>query len=362
MFDLLAPVKRLLDQEPVCIDNFIFRLHYRATVSLLLVCMILVTAKQYIGEPISCITDDSIDKDSVNAYCWIYGTFTVSRHLTGIPGRDVASAGVGQFSKEDKIHHHKYYQWVYFVLGLQALLFYAPSSLWRSWENGTIGFLSRDLGTPFLRDVWTVDRKSQLVRYFAVTNLHTHNFYAFRFLLCELLNLTNAVGQIYLLDLFLEGQFRGYGTAVATFAIEENPFERIDPMARLFPKVTKCTIRTFGSAGSPQIHDALCVLPLNVVNEKVFVFVWFWLVFLSTVSTLAIIYRIILFSLPCVRMYYVRASARGINRSEAGSIVHTLSFGDWFLLHQLARNLNPIVYRELLNELVDSFTAKHDFL
>lgn len=52
------------------------------------------------------------DKDPVNAYCWIYSTFTVSRHLKGIPGRGVASAGVGQAFPDDEARHHRYYQWV----------------------------------------------------------------------------------------------------------------------------------------------------------------------------------------------------------------------------------------------------------
>lgn len=52
------------------------------------------------------------DRDPVNAYCWIYSTFTVSRHLKGIPGRGVASAGVGQALPDDEARHHRYYQWV----------------------------------------------------------------------------------------------------------------------------------------------------------------------------------------------------------------------------------------------------------
>jgi hypothetical protein len=67
MLDLFAPIKCLLQEEPVRIDNVVFRLYSRVTVLLLLVCTILVTAKQYIGEPISCMTDASIGRttDSV---------------------------------------------------------------------------------------------------------------------------------------------------------------------------------------------------------------------------------------------------------------------------------------------------------
>ncbi|XP_025162905.1 innexin inx2 [Harpegnathos saltator] len=434
MLDLFAPIKCLLREESVCIDNVIFRLHSRVTVLLLVVCTILVTAKQYIGEPISCMTDGTIDKDSVNAYCWIYSTFTVSRHLNGVPGQSVASAGVGQALPDDEARHHRYYQWVCFVLGLQAILFYVPRALWGVWERGTVGSLSRDLASPFLRDVWTAERKQQLVDYFTRTHLHGHNFYALRFLACELLNFLNSVsatlppfsshpppisfasdkmtreedpserisaaavntysqsaeivtseakklpgnkhalgeianlgaafyrarqmGQIYLLDVFLEGQFRRYGPLVSAFALEENPYDRVDPMARLFPKMTKCTIHSFGPAGSVQTHDALCVLPLNVVNEKIFVVLWFWLVFLAAASLLAVVYRIIVFSQSWTRVYLLRGAARVLRRSKAERVVRVFHFGDWFLLQQLAENVNPLVYQELVNEIAKAFATK----
>ncbi|XP_046604708.1 innexin inx2-like [Neodiprion virginianus] len=358
MLDLFDSLKALLQEETARVDNIVFRLHSRATVILLSACAILVTAKQYIGEPISCITDGTIDKDSVNAYCWIYSTFTVSRHLTGIPGISVASPGVGQALEGDEIHQHRYYQWVCFVLVLQALMFYTPRALWGVWERGTVRLLSVNLDNPFYRDEWTKERRNQLVEYFAITNLHTHNFYAFRFLTCEILNFCNAIGQMYLLDVFLEGQFTKYGPAVTAFAIESRPFQRVDPMTRLFPKMTKCTIHTFGASGSPQTRDALCVLPLNVVNEKIFVFIWFWLVFLAAVSGLAVVYRMIVFSQPWARVYLLRATAQLIPRSQAETIVQTFDIGDWFLLHQLSHNINPIVFWELVNELASKFSGK----
>ena len=38
--------------DPASIDNFAFKLHYRATFVVLLICMALVSARQYIGDPI----------------------------------------------------------------------------------------------------------------------------------------------------------------------------------------------------------------------------------------------------------------------------------------------------------------------
>ena len=35
-----------------------------------------------------------------------------------------------------------------------------------------------------------------------------------------------------------------------------------------------------------QKHDALCMLPINVVNEKIYVFLWFWLLLLVIIRNM----------------------------------------------------------------------------
>lgn len=78
MLDLLNNVKYLLKVEQTCIDNNVFRLHYKATAFLLAICSIIITSKQYIGDPIDCMLDSSIDQEAINTYCWIFSTFTLS--------------------------------------------------------------------------------------------------------------------------------------------------------------------------------------------------------------------------------------------------------------------------------------------
>jgi hypothetical protein len=40
-------------------------------------------------------------------------------------------------------------------------------------------------------------------------------------------------------------------------------------LLQVFPRLTKCTFYNYGSSGTIQAHDALCVLALNIINEKV---------------------------------------------------------------------------------------------
>ena len=154
--------------------------------------------------------------------------------------------------------------------------------------------LTADLGGPLVDEEWTSQRKKRILDYFDYSGVHFNNWYLFRFALCEFLNFVNVIGQIYLLDDFFGGQFRQYGPSVVTYIEKTAPWERADPMELLFPKVTKCTFNKFGPSGSVQPYDALCILPLNVVNEKIFIFLWFWFVILAILTGFIILYRLVI--------------------------------------------------------------------
>ena len=46
------------------------------------------------------------------------------------------------------------------------------------------------------------------------TYYFSHNIYVYKFILCELLNLVNVLGQMWLMDVFFNGQFTTYGLEV----------------------------------------------------------------------------------------------------------------------------------------------------
>ncbi|CAG2056642.1 unnamed protein product [Timema podura] len=354
MFDVFGSVKGLLKVDSVCIDNNVFRLHYKATVIILIAFSLLVTSRQYIGDPIDCITDE-IPLHVMDTYCWIYSTFTIPNRMGGRIGHDVVQPGVANHAGEE-IKYHKYYQWVCFVLFFQAILFYVPRYLWKTWEGGRIKMLVLDLNCPLVNEECKTDRKKLLVDYFS-TNLHTQNFYAIRFFICEILNFINVVGQIYFMDFFLDGEFTTYGSDVVKFT-EMEPEDRGDPMSRVFPKVTKCTFHKFGPSGTVQKFDGLCVLPLNIVNEKIYVFLWFWFVLLSIVTGISLLYRAATVLGPQIRMYLLRARSRLAPHNEIETISRKCQIGDWFVLYQLGKNIDPLIYKELVADLAKKLDGK----
>ncbi|KAG6460032.1 innexin inx3 [Manduca sexta] len=336
-------VRYLIDKA--VIDNMAFRMHYRITSAILFLCCILVTANNLIGEPISCINDGAVPGHVLNTYCWITYTFT----LPNASPRGFAHPGLGnEYDEERRIH--AYYQWVPFMLFFQGLLFYIPHWIWKNWEEGKVRMISDGMrGTVACIADDKSNRQSRLVQYLYDT-LHMHNTYSFGYFLCEVLNFVNVVGNIFFLDTFLGGAFLTYGTDVVKFS-NMNQEQRTDPMIEIFPRLTKCTFHKFGASGTIQKHDALCVLALNILNEKIFIFLWFWFIILSVVSGLALAYSAAVILLPSTRETILKRRFRFGTPNGVEALVRKTQVGDFLLLHLLGQNMSLRVFGEVLDEL-----------
>ena len=114
---------RIKFSRKIRVDSVIFRLHYRFTTTLLIGCVVLVTANSLIGDPIQCLHDKMDDggfDKAVNTYCWISSTFSLPKYFDKEVGVEVAHNGVGPHTDEDEKVYHSYYIWVPFVLFLQV--------------------------------------------------------------------------------------------------------------------------------------------------------------------------------------------------------------------------------------------------
>ena len=148
------------------------------------------------------------------------------------------------------------------------------------------------------------------------------------------------------------GEFTTYGTDVVNF-INLEPEQREDPMAKVFPKVTKCTMNKYGPSGTIETFDALCILPLNILNEKIYVFLWFWLVIVCAITGLKLIYRLVAVVMPMFRESILGAKIRHSNPREVQTICRAFSLGDYHILNQLGKHLDTIIFREFMEALYE---------
>lgn len=330
--------------EKVNVDNESFRLHYKFTLIICVASSLLVTGREYFGDPIDCISPgEELLAPIIDTYCWIHSTFTLPESHDKEIGTHVAHPGVDQSTPNKERVYHKYYQWVCFTLFLQGMCFYIPRYLWKNWESGRIRSLVQRLDDPILSGEEKRKQVLCLVEYFSQT-LRTNGTYFAQFVFCEILNFVNVVCQIYFVDYFLNGSFSTYGLEVF-----RNP--ESNPMVRVFPRMTKCTFHFYGSSGDVQKFDTLCILPLNVLNEKIYILLWFWFMALAFISAIVLLYRLAIISLPKLRYLITSKVARTTDKYTVEMITQTLNVSDWFLLNQLSKNIDPLNFKDVLVEM-----------
>lgn len=122
------------------------------------------------------------------------------------------------------------------------------------------------------------------------------------------------------MDSFLGGSFFTYGTEVWNFS-NMNQENRHDPMIEIFPRVAKCTFHKFGASGTLQKIDTLCILALNILNEKIYIFLWFWLIVLAVLSGFALVYSSSIILLPSTREFILKRRFKFHTSSGVKSLV-----------------------------------------
>jgi len=164
------------------------------------------------------------------------------------------------------------------------------------------------------------------------------------------LNFVNVIANIIFVDKFLGGTFLTYGTDVLRFS-NMNQENRSDPMVEVFPRMTKCIFHKYGASGSIQKHDALCVLALNILNEKIYIFLWFWFLILAALSACAILYSALVVMMPTTREAIIKRRFRGGSANEVEHLIRNIQVGDFLLLHLLGQNISVNAFSEILTSL-----------
>jgi len=347
----VSGLKEYLSRGDCVNESSIFRLHYQFTVVILLGASILLTASEFFGNPIQCITD--LQKNVINTYCWIHSTFTIQDYYLREQG--AAQPGVGSPSAYDEEEieknwrFHNYYQWVVFFLGFQAALCYLPKFLWNNFEGGLMSTIAKGLERGLYKEDEVSSRKKVIIDYI-IKHIRMHNSYVFKYWFCELLCFINIVGQLFLIDKFLGGEFLKYGPSVVEYS-EMDQEERVDPMIFVFPRMTKCHFHKFGPSGTIERKDAFCLLPLNILNEKVFILVWFWFVILAILLGALIVYRVALFTMPGLRPRAMHKHNKAVTMETIEAITNKTSIGDWWILYVLSTNIDPLIYRDIMTKL-----------
>ncbi|XP_037082838.1 innexin inx2-like [Pollicipes pollicipes] len=340
----------------VNIDSKVFQLHYRLTTFLFLGFSILSTATSLIGNPINCFCADcaskDISKEVMDTHCWISGTFTLPDKdpvVTRRIGFEMYYHGLGTQQRDEERKYHLYYQWVPFVLFLQGVLFYMPHWMWEINEDGRVHALVHDMRLPTMDKEALKKRIGNLTVYVNET-LGSYDGYYLRFVLCDFLNIVNVFFNMFLINRFINGEFMSYGPRCVQYFSNSSSMS-VSPLTDTFPKLTKCEFQSFGVSGTVEKLDAICVLALNILNEKVYLFLWFWLVILSIITVVVFVFRTSLMFVKRFRVPLFQRRAHTMKTADIKDVVKNIKIGDFFFLSLLAKNLDITAFRMFLAQL-----------
>uniref|UniRef100_A0A0B6ZKB7 Innexin n=1 Tax=Arion vulgaris TaxID=1028688 RepID=A0A0B6ZKB7_9EUPU len=152
---ITAATKRVI-KKPITGDDIVDRLHYFATVTIMVIFAIISGLQEYVGDPINCWTPTEFNSDSnnyythINGYCWIqklrypkYQTgYITANNSQGSP--DDADQFNGQSDFSTAI-----FKWITPLFIVQACFFKLPNFLWHrlNTTSGTDLQKIRDLVT-----------------------------------------------------------------------------------------------------------------------------------------------------------------------------------------------------------------------
>jgi hypothetical protein len=312
-----------------------------------------------------------------------------------------------------------YYQWIPFLLLVQAFLFYIPRLSWNTfglksgiqvsdlvessfdYKRPTSDATYRQMCLNYVVDSideYCDDHRRQtetrthlnifqriLKMSWCITGKYLGNYLVVLYMTTKLMYIGVSLFQIYFLSAMLGSNFAFYGIQVLdrfvrgkniTLLINTKPILisvgiHWDTESRLFPKTTLCdfTIREFGHPKLSHEYTVPCVLPLNLFNQQMFTFLYFWyaiVMLLNIYDFLRWLYAITpqnRFDFIRRRLYSKKHSLiNEINdRPKMMAFVHDYLEADgFFILSLIKENSSDYVAAEIIHRLYTEKFLKKD--
>ncbi|VDK68520.1 unnamed protein product [Litomosoides sigmodontis] len=283
-------------------DDFVDRLNYVYTVGLIIFMATLTGAKQHFGTAIQCMVPTHFPDTwvgYVQDYCFVSNTYMANA------SRIIVKGEATDVYKEEIV----YYQWVPYVLLLQALLCYLPKFIWNiiiiTYDFDMRSVVEEAMKIPSITASSVRQKQLRRVAKFAVGYIKykqkrrtfqccsAYHFYVlvkwfyFGSCLCQVLLINNFVG---------DGHFL-WGYRFMEEILKGNDWKT----SGIFPRVTLCDVK-IAQIGQINAHTMQCVLMINVLNEKLYLALWFWLSLLVLIDAMSAINSMLI--LLCPYLHY----------------------------------------------------------
>ncbi|KAK2172383.1 hypothetical protein NP493_963g00068 [Ridgeia piscesae] len=189
------------------------------------------------------------------------------------------------------------------------------------------------------------------------------NYLVGLYMFTKVLYFTNVICQLFMLNGFLGTEYNMYGFAVIRDLITGTEWTA----AARFPRVTLCDFQ-IRQMGTIHPHTVQCVLPINLFNEKIYIFLWFWMVFVATATCLSFLRWIWVLAFRYSRVRYIRKHLlimNKLNRDDDRDAKLSYKFAELYLrqdgvfvLKLVAKNSTDLVVADIVSALWDNYRNK----
>ena len=114
---------------------------------------------------------------------------------------------------------------------------------------------------------------------------------------------------------------------------------------------TKCTYYLQGNDGGDKIESAQCVLSQNIINQKIYLVLWYWLVFLMIAGVLQILFEVVIFAVPSFRTSLLTWNIGDYATTDVRNFLHSKGVADWFVFYQISKNTDKQFFCLLLENM-----------
>lgn len=184
------------------------------------------------------------------------------------------------------------------------------------------------------------------------------NYLVLTYLIVKLVYMGNVVGQIVMMNKFLGTDYHMYGFRVLQQMVRGESWSTSDR----FPRITLCDIQ-IRRLGNIHNYTIQCSLPLNLFNEKIYIFVWFWFAIVALATACSFIQWVWLSVFLPSQIKYIYNRLIALNalqdnddfKSVNNFVRMYLKRDGLFIIRMVAKNSSDLIAAELICGLFEHF-------
>ncbi|VDL79159.1 unnamed protein product [Nippostrongylus brasiliensis] len=341
-------------------------LNYYVTSMIFAFFALAISAKQYFGSPIQCWVPSEFRggwEKYAEDYCFIANSYYV-------PFEEEIPVDI-----EHRRDHISYYRWVPIMLALQAMMFFIPNWIWNMLHKQTAinprSFLSEAEKVKYATGEKREQEINTLANYFIeslsvfqtdasgkrYTSPRSGYNATLLYISTKAAYVFNIFLQIIILNHFLGQNYLHWGYEMTSNIIHGNEWKETE----VFPRVIMCDFQIRRLANL-QRHTVQCVIMMNMINEKLYLFLYFWLFFVGIATVTNFLYFAVTMAFPSLRAKQVLLNIytdrnRAMGQSELNRFAKECLIPDGVLLLQFVReHVGGRVAYDLINRIYDIFS------